>query len=1031
MIRSNPFRTERLRWLTPVWMSCAAGLLPAADLVVHNPFPEAMAGTFAVPAESLGVGDGEVRLVRGDNGQAVRCQRSEVDGRDLVIGGLELPGHGGVVLRAEADPAHHRAQSLLTSEDPRVLRVGTPLYALDLDAGQGYGLTRIEDRVRRLEQRLTGGLDAIDDGEQDAWNGHLPKPRSIHRQREAAVSATILYQGPCEAALRLSWPAGGSTTALVMRFNAVNRLVGQEVELAPGPRVIQARYHLNLANFSSKRGEGTVLPLDERNPHRAIAAPGHAFLWNPERRLGLGLVAPEGGGLASFTWEMRGAREGLGGDTNDLMLHSPGLRGMAAPRAVAGRFARVAGGTPQEAALLAPAAARPRAFSAYPGRSRPAAVLPPLTMAVVGRAQPLALTCDESLVGRSVRLQAGAQVLFAGTVPADRRLAATWTPAADGLQELALAEAAGERLGDWMVPVRKAVEIIALTPTRLVFKPGEAETARVVLRNRSGAPSEVVLRTALATALDRQATAADQTVALAPDEVRAVELGWSSGMLNAGATLRVEAVVGGQVADRAEEVFALADSHVKVGQYVATNPWCNNTPGTDDTLIKNMRNNYFSAFEYYCWTPCPFTGLTPPGDSWVPHTENMSFEITVRKDFVLGMVRKAHEAGLQVFPWMNGEVALPTGLTRPEHYRYSAGGQPILYSGQVWSGKRFAIAYSASPYSEQASADWGRRLADSIDLFGWDGCRFDWEFTPTVVGDPMRAGETTWYNFEGKSSQELFPQPDRQGTAYLKAFRKAVAERHPGFRFGTNSGMSDEMWERQPEYSAESSRDAWMWYEHLMGYTAKNSATWTLWADRLVSAYRRTRPLGAQVGVGWMRDYPPGTVSHKLMHFAVLFSGYKWIGAWDRHDPLGEGWKCWRYAMRFAQYFYGNDFLFVDPARLGGEIAIQGDAGAMWRPWVTERVAPGSREVLIGVLNTPPDAYVSERRPLPAPRTGLKARIALQPGERIASSHLLAPEPMPLAIALPAPGADGVIALPAIPWAAAVLVRIERPAGGK
>ena len=216
-----------------------------------------------------------------------------------------------------------------------------------------------------------------------------------------------------------------------------------------------------------------------------------------------------------------------------------------------------------------------------------------------------------------------------------------------------------------------------------------------------------------------------------------------------------------------------------------------------------------------------------------------------------------------------------------------------------------------------------------------------------------------------------------------------------------------------------------MWFESLLDYNQKDQSTWGQWAERLVAQYQPCKRLGAQVGVGWMRTYPPGTVSHKLMPYAILFSGYKWIGATDREESLGEGWKCWRYAMRFSEYFYNRAFSAVCSQRIGNDIALLHDVGALWKPWVFESTSKQGRDILIGILNVAGDKPVAERSAIPDPLTGLTLRLTLADGERISTCSLLSSEPFPRALPLKI-GTDGTVTLPTIDWAAAVIVHIEK-----
>lgn len=992
----------------------------SADFHVCNPWPEELSGSFAIDAEKIKEDVSKVSLAVEGGGAALPVQVEERDGRRLLVSGARIPAYGSIGVNVVKAKEAKSAPLMNIQEGEKALTVETPLYKATFNAKDGYALSSIEDKGRGII-KMTGRVEVVEDGEQAKYNGHYAKDQKAWTHGKSNTKLAGVRCGDAEAEISLTWTlTPGCAVTERICFNAFNRLIGHEVEIDSKDMVIaQGGYALSFYDFSSKAGEGTVHPQMERCPDRMFPAPGYAFAWNPLRKCGMGIVAPEDHGLLNLTWEMKGAKEGVSGDIGKMRLFSKAMRYEGVPGKYRFGFSLMAGGDPVEAGTYRNAANRPRAFLAEPAGGLIAKRIVMPSPALQGRDNEIGLELCPGNDGGSLRAFADSKEIYAG--PAVSKL--NWRPSASGMCVLRLKRGDVENV--YYAPVDKAVSVDGVEIGKLIYKFDQTASASVKLSSHSSRPEKVRLQSVLLSGLDERTVIDDRTLELQPGAKKEVDISWKTGRREYGFTLLAEASIEGNPVASACEHFAVGDSSVKLAQYGVINPGGINTIGNYRRFIDVLKKNYFGAFEYYCWTSCPYLGLTPKGDSWEPETESqVTYSARVEKAFVVDFVKYAHDNGLAVFPWMNGEIALGTGLDHPEYYRYGSNGQPLFYNGTIRNGKRYAIAYSSVLYDENASYEFGRMMSASIDMFGWDGCRFDWAFTPSVVGDPMRAKESEWFNFEGRSSQELFPDPDGAGTSFLKAFRRGVAERHPEFIYGTNSHFTEVSVKSLPKYSAESSRDSFLWYEYLLDYNQKQFNTWDKWVGNLVADIGRSKGNGAQVGVGWMTVYPPGALSNRAMPFALAFSGAHWVGPYDRQSSLGESWKCWRHAMRFSEYYFNREFAALDEARISKEIAVEASGKLMWRNWVSERKGEGRRELVISFLNIDGSRYISERTLPQEARRNLKVSLQLKRGETIKDAFLLLSDPQPHALRLtPEPGGHEIV-IPELDLAASLVATI-------
>jgi len=992
----------------------------SADLQVYNPYPEKLSGSFAIDAGKIKGDINTTRLVVNGSNIKLPFQIVEKDGRKLIISGATIPAYGSIGIDFSEAKEEKSASLIKIKDGEKVLTVETPLYEISLDIKKGYTLSSVKDKKHGII-RVNGSVEIVEDGEQSKYNGQYAKDEKAWSQRNSNVQMKIAYSGDAEAEIALTWPlAEGSFVTDRICFNAFNRLVRHEVEISSKDMILaQGRYVLSFTDFSSKNGEGTVYPQMERCPIRTFPCPGYEFAWNPVKKYGVGLVAPQDNNLLNFAWEMKGAQEGISGDVNTLYLCSKSMRYEKVPGKYKFGFSFMAGGDPSEAELYQYAANSQREFiAASPGEL----VATELTMnvpALKGRENDIGLNLCPELEKENLQIFAESKEIYSGT--ASSHIA--WKPSCDGLNVMKLKRGGIENI--YYVPVSPAITVDDIWPDKIIYKFDQPATASIKVSSHSGKPEKVKLVSSLHCGLNEKVVIDDRIVDLQPGEKKELNLNWKNGRREYGVTLLTEAFADGNLVSCGREYFAVGDSGIKFAQYGVSNPGGINTIGNYRKYIKSLRKNYFGAFEYYAWTPCPYLGLTPEGDSWEPETESqVAYSARVEKKLVIDFVKLAHENGISVFPWMNGEIALGTGLDHPEYYRYGSNGQPLFYNGIIRNGKRYAIAYSSVLYDEKNSYGFGKMMSASIDMFGWDGCRFDWGFTPSVVGDPMRAKESEWFTFEGKSSRELFPDPDSSGTLFLKAFRKGVAEKHPEFVYGTNSHFNEETVKAIPKYTEEISKDSLLWYEYLLDYNQKKFNTWEKWTQNIVADIGRSKGNGAQVIVGWMTPYPAATVSHRAMPFALLFSGAHWAGPGDRGASLGTSWKCWRHALRFSEFYFNRDFVTMDAERVSKEISIENAEKVMWRNWVSERKGKEGRELVVNLLNIDGTKYISERTMPQEPRHNLKVSINLKDGETIKEALLLLSEPEPHVLSLGRQEGSEVV-IPELDLAASLVVRIS------
>ena len=177
------------------------------------------------------------------------------------------------------------------------------------------------------------------------------------------------------------------------------------------------------------------------------------------------------------------------------------------------------------------------------------------------------------------------------------------------------------------------------------------------------------------------------------------------------------------------------------------------------------------------------------------------------------------------------------------------------------------------------------------------------------------------------------------------------------------------------------------------------------------------------MGIGWITLYPPGTITHRAMPFALLFSGAHWIGPTDRGASLGEGWKCWRHGLRFSEFYFNHDFKRRDRKAAETEVRVDTPGKLMWKEWVYERTGKNTRDILVNFLNIDETRYISERTVPRETAKDIKVTLKLNDKEVIKEAFLLLPEPETHAKQLRIVNKNEIV-IPELDFAATLLVSI-------
>ena len=1028
------------------WLAGTVAHGAGADVRLTNPTGRARQACATVPLSDVGLAPKTFSRPAGRTTDGKLA--FQLDGNELTVE-AKLDPFQAAALRLDPKGVGPAPKGIVLAEDDKALTVTTPLYTVVLDKTRGYQLGKIRDHKTRREVKLTGGgLVLTDEQERPKYTGTWFGAPNQYRQSVAKVQCEVLKRGPLVAQVQLSWSCRVGTVRQLITFSRTSRLVQYDCELCYTRPVVQVRFAMNCWALGTSQGEATIYPEGKRmggawGRGTCRPAPRYVFAHTKRKRIGMGLTSYDPGS-DYFHFLIMGKREGFGGDRVMIDLFSRTLRWTPVPGTCPLRFAVIAGGTPREAAQCA----RDRLVPFTAGKvDAPfvASIVPQRHPLLVGRKNTVRVTLanpTQARVTSPVTVQAARAKLTQRNVSLEPGVTTTvdcaWTPERVHEAESTLTVTLGDRPCHYALDVARPVTIAKVWPDKLIHRLGESANTRVVLASHSDRAETVDMLSEVIAGTHERRQVDRRKVTLAPHQTKPIDVGWNAGQREYGLTFRVTLLDSGKVGDQKEEYTSATNFAPKVAQVGIMNPSCRQE-GSAPFYMRMFRERYFGIVEYYCWAPDQVTDLTPDGDTWEPHTESQgAYRVTLTKKFLQMAVKEGHRHGIHMYAMDTGMISLPGVLAHPELVKYTEDGQPYMYNGRVYDGKhRFSVG-SVDIYSDDKVRRWGEEMAASVDMFGWDGVRWDWGFVPTAPPDPLAGDEAQkakfggseappWYNHKGVCVTKLFPDPDAVGARLLRLWRQTVNKRHPNFVYGTNFSATPERLRCSPKYFKEASTHSLVLFEFLLGSCHERYGTWAKWAKALTETCQRVRLHGAQPNIGYMRGYAAGGTALRLSQYLMFAAGVHWGGGAGPRHGLDDTWKRFRFALRFAEYCYDPRFRLLAPERRK-EVNVTGAKRVFWEQFVYERPTPTGRDVTVHLLNLPKSDYIIMHHERPSPKRNITVTVTLKSGEKLEGAWIMRPDPLPNAVAAKTQtdGHKVRIRVPELTEAAIVLAEVTR-----
>ena len=608
----------------------------------------------------------------------------------------------------------------------------------------------------------------------------------------------------------------------------------------------------------------------------------------------------------------------------------------------------------------------------------------------------------------------------------------------------AVAAARGELSG------APAVQLCDIEPDRVYCRKGGENALTTTLVNNTAEARTVKVAVELASGFDDVRRVSEEVLELKPGEMRVYRKGYSFAdrpdfEWGLAVRVRVSDANTGELLDCRSDVTSVANRGFNASGVGITNAGTTKQDGAEAAWADVFRRQYIGMVEYYAWSPSTWDperkmGQAPKVDEWWPTSDSQTGYINmITKKFLKTLIEEFHKRGVDAYDWITGLCNYRQAVAHPDKFQYCRNGQLAIYAGRVWKPEenkllkvptRFAVAKIA-PYTVEDAIDWGEQTVESIEMFGWDGCRWDWGWTPCAPNDPLYMAELLldktkfeWFDSKGVSCFEKYPDPDATGTECLRAWRDTIAKKHPEFTYSANIHATDSAFKSMPRYMAETCRDGLALLEYLIpGGAGDKLRTFEKWGSQLANDNQNVRRCGSHSEVGHISTFCAGSVGGQLTRYVCHAAGSKWWGGPGDMRYWGAKHRSLPFAIRFSEYFWSLDLMSVPAADLPSKVEVVGDR-LFWKPFVYERVSDGVRELVVHVVNVDPGLYMIVKHPDVKAVKDLKVRVKPAPGEKSVEAWGLVPGDEPTAVRLA--GGGGEFTLPRLEEAAALVFRFSK-----
>jgi len=570
----------------------------------------------------------------------------------------------------------------------------------------------------------------------------------------------------------------------------------------------------------------------------------------------------------------------------------------------------------------------------------------------------------------------------------------------------------------------KSVLVERVWPRLLRYKPGETVQVEVAISSRAAAPLKVTYDIYVLSGLHARHQVKAGSAALAPNGRKEFVLDWKPGKVRFGCEVvcEVRDEAGRELLDRKGEVFFVARNPYQVGQKsgFALRSWEDALPERLARAVFDWRYDYLPLTEIMGIAPDNFSKWVPETDKWFAGQGSAAYRNS--RELVLEVVRRCHEQGIAIVPYINSAISGVYGTEfarqHPEWVLYDQRGQftggvetRILELMQQFyrrypesledkqlvqnllkpdrgAGLQICAVNNAVKEAVQFSVE---RVIEGVKVFGFDGLRFDGHYQVAAASDPAALGVPQQCDYKGDPPVPDSQTADRLSARNTRMMKERIWREFPDFVFGYNWGHPYEKYgHTRPLDYAECAKDGGMILWESINHLYQPYSQWHLWkeaADTIADEVDHPKRYGGFLNVGWFHWWLASDVFGKHLFPIICAARAHLSGAGSPRIPR----SYYRFAARYCGLLYD---LNVNRAPEWAKRIELSQPRVWWRKYVYQRRQPdGSKQVIVHLLNPPVEEKVdihTER--VPEPVRHLVVKVGLEGGRKPTGIYWLSPD---------------------------------------
>jgi hypothetical protein len=481
--------------------------------------------------------------------------------------------------------------------------------------------------------------------------------------------------------------------------------------------------------------------------------------------------------------------------------------------------------------------------------------------------------------------------------------------------------------------------------------------------------------------------------------------------------------IDGKDRDENAEYFNIAKNFNRVALFGGGAGSTRDVTLDDETVrkaVSNSRSEYYNACEYFAWAEDDMVEMSSDGDYWFSGQTNYH----MNKQTIQKQIRLAHEQGISMVTYgkfvMSGYPGWKTAYDYPSDHRsqyyYPVGmwegvnstildrfrnKETVPYSPlptvpgnsfYVWWQEFMPINPDATPRMSRIAAE---EVIRSIDMFGWDGIRWD--------GHPRGGGQC---GSNGNYDQSAA----RRTQSLVRYFKDIVGAKYPNFGHGYNylliEPKKDYSWAVEDFELDELCRGGGLLMNESIGNA---SAGWTF--DTVVRNLQVEGDLCRERG-----GYYLG-ISFAKSPRDVIIESALWAASGTRPYTGAMNKSTRRYCTRYSQYTLDENLRrLTTPEKI---LTPQTETKLWWQPFVYETpLTNGKRQMVVNLLNIPRqakrpprDGEVKPEWDMPVGTDPVTFALTLPAGIRAISASMIDPRTLEI---VPLTLKDNQLQIPAI-----------------